>query len=34
MDVENRLKLIESVGEEIVTREELKELLETKKHPI
>lgn len=34
MDVEERLKLIEGVGEEIITREDLKELLETKKRPV
>ena len=34
MNVEERLKLISEVGEEIVTEEELRTLLETKKHPI
>ena len=34
MDIEQRLNLIKHVGEEIVTEEELKILLETKKHPI
>ena len=34
MDVETRLKLIEGVGEEIITHQELKTLLETKTHPI
>jgi tyrosyl-tRNA synthetase len=34
MDIETRMELIERVGEEIVTREELRNLLETKEHPI
>lgn len=34
MDLEKRLALIERVGEEIITREELKELLQTKEHPV
>lgn len=34
MDVEKRLELIKGVGEEIVTEQELRELLETKSHPI
>ena len=34
MDVETRFKLIQRVGEEIVTPPELMELLERKKHPI
>ena len=34
MGIENRLSLIKQVGEEIITEEELKELLETKKNPI
>lgn len=34
MDSEQRLNLIKQVGEEIVTEEELKELLETKSQPI
>jgi tyrosyl-tRNA synthetase len=34
MDLEKRMELILEVGEEVVTREELKELLETKTHPI
>ena len=34
MDVENRLELIKQVGEEIITIEELKHLLQTKEHPI
>ncbi|MCX6821683.1 MAG: tyrosine--tRNA ligase, partial [Candidatus Aenigmarchaeota archaeon] len=34
MDVETRLELIKRVGEEIITEQELRELLETKDHPI
>ncbi len=34
MDIKSRLDLIKQVGEEIVTEEGLKTLLETKKHPI
>ncbi len=34
MDVETRLQLIKGVGEEIVTEEELRSLLETKAHPV
>lgn len=34
MNVEEKLRLISEVGEEIITEEELKTLLETKKHPI
>ncbi|MFH0897875.1 MAG: tyrosine--tRNA ligase [Candidatus Bathyarchaeota archaeon] len=34
MDVEKRMKLIKRVGEEIVTEQELRELLERKSHPI
>ncbi len=34
MDLENRLQLIKGVGEEIITEQELRELLETKQHPI
>ncbi len=34
MDVETKLKLIKEVGEEILTEKELKQLLETKSHPI
>lgn len=34
MDVETKLQLIKSVGEEIITEQELKELLETKKRPV
>ncbi len=34
MDINERLNLIKQVGEEIITEQELKELLETKKHPV
>lgn len=34
MDVEARLSLIKEVGEEIITLEDLRQLLETKDHPI
>jgi len=34
MDVEHKLALIESVGEEIITRDELRNLLDTKLHPV
>lgn len=34
MDVEKRLELIKRVGEEIITEQELRELLAAKKHPI
>ena len=34
MDLETRMELISSVGEEILTQEELKQLLETNDHPI
>jgi len=34
MDVEERLNLIKEVGEEIITVEELRQLLESKAHPI
>ncbi len=34
MDLEVRLELIKSVGEEIITDDELKTLLETKEHPV
>jgi len=33
MDIETRISLIKEVGEEIITEQELRELLETKKHP-
>ena len=34
MDIEKKMDLIRQVGEEIITEEELKQLLETKTHPI
>jgi tyrosyl-tRNA synthetase len=34
MDVETKLQLIKRVGEEIITEPELRQLLETKEHPI
>lgn len=34
MTTEKRLQFIERVGEEIITREELRDLLEKKLHPI
>ncbi|MEK6892129.1 MAG: tyrosine--tRNA ligase [Nanoarchaeota archaeon] len=34
MDLENKISLIKQVGEEILTEEELKHLLQTKEHPI
>jgi len=34
MDLEERFNLVKGVGEEIITEEELKELLATKEHPI
>lgn len=34
MKIQEKLRLISEVGEEIITEEELKNLLETKKHPI
>ena len=34
MDLEERIKLISEVGEEILTQEELRQLLETNDHPI
>ena len=34
MDLEKRVKLIKQVGEEIITEQELRELLTTKTHPI
>ena len=34
MDIEKRIELISSAGEEVVTREELKELLEAKTRPV
>lgn len=34
MDIEERIRLVKSVGEEIITEEELKQLLETKQNPV
>ncbi len=34
MDIEKRMELVKRVGEEIITEEELRKLLETKSHPI
>ncbi len=34
MDIETKMNLIKRVGEEIITEEELRNLLETKEHPI
>ncbi|MBI2656838.1 tyrosine--tRNA ligase [Candidatus Woesearchaeota archaeon] len=34
MDIESRLELINQVGEEIITEEELRHLLQTKEHPV
>ncbi len=34
MDTEQRLELIKEVGEEILTEQELRQLLETKQHPV
>ena len=34
MDIQSKIDLIKQVGEEILTEEELKQLLETKSHPI
>ncbi|MBI4173524.1 MAG: tyrosine--tRNA ligase [Candidatus Aenigmarchaeota archaeon] len=34
MDTEARLELVRGVGEEIITMEELRQLLETKQHPV
>ena len=34
MDIETRIQLIKQVGEEIITEQGLRELLETKTHPI
>ena len=34
MDIESKLELIKQVGEEVITEEELKHLLQTKEHPI
>ena len=34
MDIETKLNLIKGVGEEIITEQELRQLLETKEHPV
>src|SRR3989338_6671749 len=34
MDIETKLELISQVGEEVITQEELKHLLQTKAHPV
>ena len=34
MDLESKIQLIKQVGEEIITEQELRELLETKQYPI
>jgi len=34
MDLETKLELVKRVGEEIITEQELRELLETKEHPV
>ncbi|MBS3129010.1 tyrosine--tRNA ligase, partial [Candidatus Woesearchaeota archaeon] len=34
MDIESKIGLIKQVGEEIITEEELKHLLQTEEHPI
>jgi len=34
MDVEKRFALVKGVGEEVITDEELKQLLETNAHPV
>jgi tyrosyl-tRNA synthetase len=34
MDLETRFQLVKSVGEEVITDQELRELLQTKEHPI
>jgi len=34
MDIKKRIDLIKEVGEEVITEEDLKKLLETKKHPL
>jgi len=34
MDLEKRFELVKSIGEEIITEEELRQLLETKEHPV
>ena len=34
MDLETRLELVKNVGEEIITEQELRELLGTNLHPV
>ena len=34
MDIEKRMQLISNVGEEVITHDELRQLLETKKKPV
>lgn len=34
MDTDSRLRLIRGVGEEIITEDELRQLLEAKNHPV
>ena len=34
MGIEKKLSFIKNVGEEIITEAELRQLLETKKHPV
>lgn len=34
MDLKTRLELVKNVGEEIITEQELRELLGTKLHPV
>jgi tyrosyl-tRNA synthetase len=34
MDLEKRFELVKNVGEEIITEDELRQLLETKEHPV
>lgn len=34
MDIEEKISLLDGIAEEIITREELRTLFETKSHPI
>src|SRR3989338_8002635 len=34
MDIDHKVKLISSIGEEVITQEDLKELLNNKPHPV
>jgi len=34
MDIEEKLRILKGVGEEIITEQELRTLLETKTHPV